>query len=25
MSLSDPASRRGIVTWADWLSTHDPE
>jgi uncharacterized protein YbjT (DUF2867 family) len=25
MSLSDPGSRRGAVTWAHWLSTHDPE
>jgi uncharacterized protein YbjT (DUF2867 family) len=25
MSLSDPGSRRGTVTLADWLSTHDPE
>jgi uncharacterized protein YbjT (DUF2867 family) len=25
MSLSDPGSRRGTVTWADWLGTHAPE
>jgi uncharacterized protein YbjT (DUF2867 family) len=25
MLLSDPGSRRGTVTWTDWLSNHDPE
>lgn len=25
MSLSDPSSRRGTVTWADWLRTHSAE
>ena len=25
MSLTDAESRRGTVTWADWLNTHDPE
>jgi uncharacterized protein YbjT (DUF2867 family) len=25
MSLTGPGSRRGIVTWSDWLRGHDPE
>jgi uncharacterized protein YbjT (DUF2867 family) len=25
MSLSDPGSRRGTITWADWLRTHPAE
>jgi uncharacterized protein YbjT (DUF2867 family) len=25
MSISDPDSRRGTVTWVDWLSTHTAE
>jgi uncharacterized protein YbjT (DUF2867 family) len=25
MSLTDPQGRRGTVTWADWLTTHNPE
>lgn len=25
MSLTGPGSRRGLVTWSDWLRSHDPE
>ncbi len=25
MLLTRPGSRRGIITWADWLRSHDPE
>ena len=25
MSLTGPGSRRGVVTWADWLRSHEPE
>lgn len=25
MSLTGPGSRRGTVTWSDWLRSHDPE